>query len=135
MAINFDNAFGIHEQALEIRSKRAEVLADNMANVETPGFLARDVDFAMALKSRMNEQQIGFDMARTQANHINKELKHSMHPDVMYRIPYESSIDGNTVDEHREKANFSKNTLDFQASFRFLNSRIKGLLTAIKGEL
>ncbi len=134
MGISFDKALGMFEHTLQLRSKRAEVLAQNIANNETPGFLARDMDFSVALKNRMNEKQVGFNMARTHSRHIDKELTRGMHSEIKYKVPHEPTIDGNTVDEHREKVAFAKNSLDFQASFRFLNGRFKGLLTALKGE-
>ena len=134
MAINFDNALGIHAHTLGIRTQRAEIIANNLANSETPGYQARDIDFQTALKNRMNEKQVGFNIARTNARHVDAKMLRQMHPETLYRTPMQPSIDGNTVDEHMEKANFAKNALDFQASFRFINGRFKGLMSAIRGE-
>ena len=49
MSISFANALGIHEDALNFRAQRAEVLANNIANADTPNYKARDLDFAAVL--------------------------------------------------------------------------------------
>ena len=48
-----EGLFGIHGAALEIRSQRMGVLGSNIANAATPGYKARDVDFASALQARL----------------------------------------------------------------------------------
>ena len=49
MSISFDKALGIHEKALGFRAQRAEVLANNVANADTPNYKARDLEFAAVL--------------------------------------------------------------------------------------
>ena len=49
MAATLQNPLGIHEQALLVRERRAELLAQNLANADTPGYKARDVDFRSVL--------------------------------------------------------------------------------------
>ena len=51
-----------------------------------------------------------------------------------YRIPVNRSLDGNTVELSVEQTEFSENTLRYQTSLSFINRRIAGLMTAIKGE-
>ena len=135
MNISFSNALGNHEQALNIRVKRAEVLANNLANADTPGFKARDLDFkailGQQLDNKNNEQTLS--MATTNGKHLpvgNLEPANSL----FYRTPSQSSIDGNTVDTQVEMAEYMKNTLQFQSSFQFLNGKFKGLRNAIRGE-
>ncbi|MDX1452977.1 MAG: flagellar basal body rod protein FlgB [Oleiphilaceae bacterium] len=132
MAISFDKALGVHAQALELRSQRAEILANNLANADTPGFKARDIDFQRILKEQMGTQD-ALAMATTDGQHLpHGELNAA--DALLYRAPLQPSIDGNTVETQREIAEFSKNAMDFQASFQFLNSKFKGLSSAIKGE-
>ncbi len=130
MAISFENALGIHAQALEVRSSRAEILANNLVNADTPGFKARDIDFKKMLGQTMDQA-----MAMTTTN--GKHLPHSQleaADALLYRAPMQPSVDGNTVDTQQEMAAFTKNAMDYQASFQFLNSKFKGLTSAIKGD-
>lgn len=133
MSISFDKALGIHEKALHFRSERAAVLANNLANVDTPNFKAKDLDFKQALQQQMKPSQ-GFDLSTTQARHIGGEGFNTVEGDVLYRTPQQPSIDGNTVEDQIEHAEYMKNALAFQASFQFLNSKFSGLRSAIRGE-
>ncbi|MFT6029196.1 MAG: flagellar basal-body rod protein FlgB [Oleiphilaceae bacterium] len=135
MNISFNNALGVHEHALELRTNRAEVLANNLANADTPGFKARDIDFQSLLSEQMqgksNEQSL--KMTTTNGKHLPVNGTDDS-ADLLYRTPSQPSLDGNTVDTQTEKAEFMKNTLQYQSSFQFLNSRFKGITTAIKGQ-
>lgn len=133
-AISFNNALGVHEQALGLRVNRAEVLANNLANADTPGFKARDFDFKAALQGAQSVNA-GLAMKTTNRAHIAlNTAKPASQAGLMYRTPLQPSIDGNTVDPHRETAEFSKNAMDFAASFRLLNARFSGLSKAISGD-
>lgn len=127
-----DKAFGIHPLALSLRSQRAEVLASNLANDETPGYKARDMDFEAVLRRSMGESQ-GLALKATHARHISR-LGVNENADLLYRIPSQPALDGNTVETDEEQAKFTENALAYQASLRFINGRISGLMTAIKGQ-
>ncbi|MFT5577546.1 MAG: flagellar basal-body rod protein FlgB [Paraglaciecola psychrophila] len=131
MAINFDKALGIHEQAMQFKVKRSEVLANNLVNADTPNFKARDIDFQTVFKG-----QQAATSTRLQSTHSRHIAPSSLafEPQLQYRNPLQPSLDGNTVDEQVEMTRFAKNTLDFQASFQFLNGKFKGLKNAIRGE-
>ncbi|MCP8464836.1 flagellar basal body rod protein FlgB [Pseudomonas sp. ZM23] len=135
MSISFDKALGIHQQALSFRSQRAEVLANNLANADTPNFKARDLDFASVLAAQSDKAKHGtFNAARTNERHIAAE-GFGMGEDVLkYRTPFQPSIDQNTVDEQIEQASYAENSVQFQASFTFLNNKFKGLMNALRGE-
>lgn len=130
-SINFSNALGIHEQALHLRSQRAEVLANNLANANTPGFKARDLDFAAILSEQKAEVATPH---RTHSRHMTLGGGGG-DGDLLYRTPNQPSIDGNTVEEHQEMARFAKNAVDYEASFNFLSGKFRGLTKAIKGEV
>ena len=132
MPFNLSSAFGIHEQALLVRAKRAEVLAQNLANADTPGYKAQDIDFAAALSqaSSMND-----GLAATHATHIKGFNETGMEGVMLqYRMPLQPSIDGDTVDSHLEKARFTENAIQYETSLTFLDGKIKSLLRAIRGE-
>ncbi len=131
MPISFDSALGSHDKALLVRSRRAELLASNIANSDTPGYKARDIDFKSALANvqQPNSQNLNV----THRNHI-QPASQLAGLDVMYRIPNQSSLDGNTVDAQLEKSAFAENALRYEASLSFLDMKFKGLKAALKGE-
>ena len=131
MPISFDYALGIHQQALAIRSQRTELLASNMANADTPGYKARDVDFKSALENV--QSQSASSLKRTHASHIQINTSNN-NVETLYRVPNQASLDGNTVDEQLEKSAFAENALRYQASITFLDGKFKGLIAALKGE-
>jgi flagellar basal-body rod protein FlgB len=135
MSISFDKALGIHEKALGFRAQRAEVLANNIANADTPHYKARDLDFAAVL-AEQNEKQGGktFGLSRTDSQHIAADGIQLADPALRFRTPFHPSIDQNSVDMQQEQANYAENAVQFQASFTFLNSKFKGLVGALRGE-
>ena len=127
----FDDLFGIHGRALLLRSQRAEVLAANLANADTPGYKARDFDFKAMLA---NEVDNSSRMRTTHSGHIQTEEGMVPPSQLLYRTPLQPSLDGNTVDTEQEHAAFSANALEYQASLTFVNSKISGIRKALKGE-
>ncbi len=132
MPNNISGALGQYADTLVLRSRRAEVLANNLANADTPGFKARDMDFSSALKEA---SKTAIQLKTTSSGHIsNATLATSNSEDLMYRVPTQPSLDGNTVETHVEQAEFSENAMRYQATLTFLNGRIKSLKGALKGE-
>ena len=123
-------AFGQFEQALRLRAQRNELLASNIANADTPNYKARDIDFASALKTAHNEQ---LDMATTSERHHQVWKTASGGPEAMYRVPQQSSLDGNTVETDVEQAAFAENALQYRATLAFLDGQIRSLRYALKG--
>jgi flagellar basal-body rod protein FlgB len=130
MAISFEKALGIHPQALAIRAQRAEVIASNIANADTPGYKARGMDFQKALAQASHKQQSG--MTRTNDKHF--DIRTEMNNGIGYRTPNQPDTgDGNTVDVQVERNLYLQNSLEYQASLQFLTGRIQGLKKAITG--
>lgn len=115
MGISFDKSLGVHPAALQLRLSRAELLSANLANVDTPNFQAKDIDFAAEMQRSLNN----FSPASA--------------PQLKYRVPHQPSTDGNTVALDVEQAEFSKNALDYQVSMQFLSGKFTGLKKAIEG--
>ena len=129
--MNVDSIFGVHVQAVRVRGERAEILAQNMANADTPGFKARDVNFQeLIAKESFN----GASLQTTHSRHIASVDNVGSGTRLQYRIPQQASLDGNTVDMQTERAEFMRNAIMYQTSLQFLNGRINGLMTAIRGE-
>jgi flagellar basal-body rod protein FlgB len=129
MTINFDKALGIHPQALAMREKRGELLAANMANADTPGYKARDMDFKSLLNQNMTLAQ---PMERTNAKHLSVSQGFEVH--TLYRNPNQASLDGNTVEANVEQAKYAENAVQYQASLQFLNNKLGGLMMALRGQ-
>lgn len=124
-----ERAFGVHAEALQLRARRGELLASNLANADTPNYKARDLDFRSALDAAQAETTL----ATTHAGHLRLQGgAGSMQ--TLYRVPGHSSLDGNTVDTQIEQAKFAENAVRYRTSLRFLSGKISGLMTAIKGE-
>jgi len=137
MATNLDTYLGIHPAALKLRSQRTELLANNLANADTPNFKARDIDFRSALAEASGKSTPGapLSMAATRKAHIAVGVDGpTAHPHQMYRTPLAPSLDGNTVDVQMEQANFAENAVRYQASLTFLGGKFRSLLTAITGQ-
>lgn len=136
MPINLEQALGIHAQALILRSQRAQVLAANLANADTPNFKARDIDFKSAL-SAVQQQTAPETVPLETTDPAHLPLSGQDNPfglELQYRQPSQSAIDGNTVDAQKEHAEFMQNALQYQASLTFLSARLRTLLTAIRGD-
>jgi flagellar basal-body rod protein FlgB len=127
MAINFDKALGVHPYALQVRAERAQILAGNLANVDTPGYLARDIDYKQILGEVASQVASGHQ-ATDSSTRTSLDLQ-----DPLYRIPFQTSADGNTAELGVEQAKFGNNSMDFQTSLTFLNMKINGLAKAIEG--
>ena len=136
MPFNIDSVLGIYPQTLALRAQRAEILAANMANADTPNYKARDLDFQAALKVAQGVAAQGGagSLTRTRAAHIGADAGMATTGVVMYRVPNQSSLDGNTVNAETEQAEFTRNAIQYQATLTFLGGRIKTMMTAIRGD-
>lgn len=125
-----DQFFGVHGQALQLRSERLGLLASNIANAATPNYKARDLDFAAALAG-----EGGIGLSRTDASHLQARSNGPADgPAVRYRKPIQASLDGNTVELATEQLQFAETAVRYRSTLGFLNSRIQGLTAALKGE-
>jgi flagellar basal-body rod protein FlgB len=129
--MKLDQAFGIYEHTLQLRAQRSEVLAANLANADTPGYKARDIDFAQVLQGQMSPKA---PLTVTHSRHISTASNGLPEHALAYRVPLQPSVDGNTVDPDQEQMAFSRNAMEYQASLEFLSGRVKGLRSAIRGD-
>ena len=125
-----DNALNGHATALQMRSSRAELLAGNIANADTPGFKARDIDFKAEFAARVSGQT--GPMKTINTRHMGPD--NAMSSDLLYRVPENFKQNGNTVEAEAEQAAFTKNAIQYQVSIQFLSSKIRGMKLALKGE-
>lgn len=133
MPFNFDSFLGVHAPALEMQAYRAQVLASNLANADTPNYKARDIDFRAVLTTANADREATASMQATQSGHIQPEMEEGMY-DLMYRQPYQPSLDGNTVEHQVEMAAYSDNAMRYLATLRILSGKLNTLRTAIRGQ-
>ena len=133
MPITFENILGIHEKALHVQSKRTELLAANLANAETPGYKARDIDFRAALQNATDTMGNTGVLHTTSAKHIQPQ-GYFHGAEIQYRQPLQDSLDGNTVEPHVEIAQYTENSVRYMASLNFVGSKLNGIITALRGE-
>ena len=126
---NIKEYLGFHSSALSLRAKRNDILASNIANAATPNYKARDINFATEMKKA---NRIG-QLAVTDTSHI-KVFSSSIGNKTLYRDPINPSLDGNTVELSVEQMEFSENVMKYQTTLTFLNKKISGLMSAIRGE-
>jgi flagellar basal-body rod protein FlgB len=128
-------------QALRLRAERQQLIASNIANADTPGYQAREMNFSAALRDATRHLGLttaggagAMPMAATQAGHLGGPAS-PMAPDrgLLYATPSQPNLDRNTVDMDRERAAFADNSVKFEASLRFINGSVRTMLDAIRG--
>ena len=125
---SIDDVVGISAKALASRSRRMEVLSQNIANADTPHYKARDIQFSKVL-----QEVEGNSLKATSPAHI-AIADGNPNPGMMYRIPFNNSFDGNTVELNVEQAQYGQAAGEYQATLNILESRITGLKRALRGD-
>jgi len=131
MAINFDKALGNLPEHLSLYGQRSSLLASNIANADTPGFKARDIDFQSIMSKASGARM---SMATTQAGHIGGADAAIGGMELLYRMPTQTSLDGNTVNTQVEQAQFTENAVRYQSTLTFLGGKFSSLKMAITGK-
>lgn len=124
---------GLHTEAMQIRTQRSQLLANNIANADTPNYKARDIDFRQMLQRSEAVTEPQMRLQHTQPGHFADEVGPLAIGEAGYRIPMQPTLDGNTVEADVELSAFADNSLRYQATLRFLSGRISGLRDAITG--
>jgi flagellar basal-body rod protein FlgB len=129
-----DNHLRFNELALSLRSTRQSVLASNIANADTPNYKARDFDFDKALGNALGDDMRLADthLTLTSPRHIPGQAVTTGPADLLYRVPAQPSLDGNTVDMNTERVAFAENTMHYQADLDLISQRIKTMLLALQ---
>ncbi|MBX3620523.1 MAG: flagellar basal body rod protein FlgB [Rhizobacter sp.] len=123
-------------QALALRSERQRLIASNIANADTPGYVARDMDFNTALKQATGQLQGAATLAASQPGHLGgaTDTASVVQNNLVYATPSQTNLDRNTVDMDRERASFADNTVHYEATLRFINGNVRTMLEAIRGQ-
>jgi flagellar basal-body rod protein FlgB len=134
MLNQLDSSLRFHQEALNLRARRQEVLASNIAHADTPNFKARDIDFNSALSNAVERTRTSGSMPMTgnSALHMTGSATVGEDADLLFRTPAQSSIDGNTVEMDVERVNFADNAMRYEMNLTVLSAKIKGMLAAIQ---
>jgi flagellar basal-body rod protein FlgB len=138
MPLNLDTYLGVHQDALKLYAQRTAVLANNIANADTPNYKAQDLDFRAVLAGTGSGTagSSALALATTNGSHVSGSTTAppGTTTGLKYRVPLAPSLDGNTVDVQLEQAAFADNSVRYQAALTFLSSKFKDLMTAITGQ-
>ena len=130
------DSLNFQTQALVLRAERQRLIASNIANADTPGYQARDMDFAAALRQATSggadELSASAGLATTQGGHLAAAGGARATTQLLYASPGQTNLDRNTVDMDRERAAFADNSVKYEATLRFINSSVRTMLDAIK---
>ncbi len=126
------DSLNFQTQALSLRAERQRLLASNIANADTPGYQARDINFAKALREATGEIGTPGAMATTQRGHIAPLAGARGESGKDYALQSQTSLDSNGVDMDRERASFADNTVKYEATLRFINGSVRTTLDAMK---
>ena len=129
-----DDAFRFQQQALGLLSRRQDILASNIANADTPGYKARDIDFTQQLKAAMENNAMAkspVSLSLTSNKHIEGKARPFDDSQLLYRVPDQPSADGTTVDMDRERVNVADNAVKYQSGLTFLGADIKKMMTVL----
>ena len=125
---------GTLSSALQLRAARQQILASNIANVDTPGYQARDIDFNAALTNAMQARHMP-GLTHTSQGHLTITSTDGMIGNPLaYTVQTQPSLDGNSVDLDQQRANFADNTIRYESTLRFINGHVSTMLSAIKGQ-
>jgi flagellar basal-body rod protein FlgB len=121
-------------EALTLRSERQRLIASNIANADTPGYVAKEMDFATALRQATGQIPTAGQMAVSTAGHLQPMAGARGEPGLRYATASQTNLDRNTVDMDRERASFADNSVKYEATLRFINGSVRTMLEAIKGQ-
>ena len=131
------NALDFQSQALVLRAERQRLIASNIANADTPGYQAREMDFSNALRQATGRAGLGVTagtggLATSHAGHDAGVQSLRDEPGLLYARHSQDTIDRNTVDLDRERASFADNSVKYEATLRFINGSVRSMLDAMK---
>ena len=148
MLAQMTSGLDFHSKALVLRAERQRIIASNIANADTPGYVARDINFKDALSQMTGASSAELSRVTLQASH--SASPGSTNPRHMalsglsqselsgatsgYAVQSQPSVDGNSVDLDRERASFVDNSVRYESTLRFINGSAKGILSAIQGQ-
>lgn len=145
MLANLTNALDFQSKALVVRAERQRLIASNIANADTPGYVGRDLDFKAAMRDATGGNNLSLSLSAPSGSTesgISDKRHIPLHASTAslggsnlgYTVQTQPAMDGNSVDMDRERANFVDNAVRYEATLRFINGQSKTILSAIQGQ-
>jgi len=122
---------GPHAQALPLREQRLKLIGSNLANADTPGYKAKDLNFEAALEMASGHRP---PLRTSNEQHFEFPAPAGQPPFHFNRPQLQPSLDGNTVDAHAERAAYGRAALEYRASLTFIEGKVRTMMTAITGQ-
>ena len=127
------DALNFNAQALTLRAERQRIIASNIANADTPGYVARDLNFAQALRDATSNAAITGASELRSSDLNGSATSARVARNLVYATPSQTSLDNNTVHMDRERAAFAENAIKYESTLRFVNGQVKTMMDAMKG--
>lgn len=127
------DGLNFNAQALTLRAERQRLIASNIANADTPGFVARDFNLAQVLREATGAATIKGGVELNTSGHGSLSTQALVQRNLLYATPSQTSLDNNTVDMDRERASFAENAIKYESTLQFINGQVRTMLDAIKG--
>lgn len=127
------DGLNFNAQALILRAERQRIIASNIANADTPGYVARDLNFAQALREATGSKAITGAAELRSSDFSGTATSARVARNLVYATPSQTNLDNNTVDMDRERASFAENSIKYESTLRFVNGQVKTMLDAMKG--
>lgn len=125
----FSNTFSTLENALDYSSLKQKVVSQNIANVDTPKYKAKDASFKSILQSAMKQSMHAY---RSDVRHYEFKQQ-SVHPAVVTRNNVQYNHNGNSVDLDKEMAELATNQIYYYAVTDRISGKFSSLQNVIKG--
>ncbi len=146
MLTQLTRGLDFQSKALVLRAERQRLIASNIANVDTPGYIGHDIDFKAAMAEalgsgqgvRPTPEQVANTTGKTHPAHLPLQSRSGAlggtDATLAYTVQSQPAMDGNSVDLDRERASFVDNSVRYEATLRFINGSSRTLLSAIQGQ-
>lgn len=131
--IQLNGVFGLYQKALSIREEKLDLISSNIANQDTPGFKARDIDFKQVIRSVDSTSYAQLPLKQPAKGGLSGFGTQEAYP-IKYRVPSINSLDGNTVGESTEKVAFMNNVVRYNSTLAFIEAKKAAFMQVIKGE-
>lgn len=132
----FRETFSLLEKSLNLRSLQHQILASNIANMDTPNYKAVELDVAEEMnRKRKQGSSPGIQLTRTQKTHllVNNSPTDAVKIKIAKSPEFSLRGDGNTVDLDRTMGKLAENTLLYRTAAKLISRKFNGLKNAIKG--
>ncbi len=129
----FNKTFDLLEKTLDVSHVRHKALTSNIANAETPGYKAKDVNFETELKRQLGSVGAGVRVQRTHPGHIAVGKAGSLPIRAIDSPSGSAGLDGNSVNLETEMVRLAENTIRYEIAAKLMKRKFAGLMNAIKG--